>query len=82
MGGDAQLGTLIAEGRIDGGVLLWDRSPRSRTRRRWKALLRLAVLYECPSPCNRSSATHHQLAAVHQAGEVPVAEGELRPWAK
>src|SRR5437763_4200951 len=56
MGGDAQLGTLIAEGRIDAVFFFWDPLTPQPHDVDVKALLRLAVLYDVPIACNRSSA--------------------------
>jgi len=58
MGGDAQLGTLIAEGRIDAVFFFWDPLTPQPHDVDVKALLRLAVLYDVPIACNRSSADH------------------------
>ena len=58
MGGDAQLGTLIAEGRIDAVFFFWDPLTPQPHDVDVKALLRLAVLYDVSIACNRSSADH------------------------
>ena len=58
MGGDAQLGTLIAEGRIDAVFFFWDPLTPQPHDVDVKALLRLAVLYDVAIACNRSSADH------------------------
>ena len=58
MGGDAQLGSLIAEGRIDSVFFFWDPLTPQPHDVDVKALLRLAVLYDVPIACNRSSADH------------------------
>jgi methylglyoxal synthase len=58
MGGDAQLGSLIAEGRIDAVFFFWDPLTPQPHDVDVKALLRLAVLYDVPIACNRSSADH------------------------
>jgi len=58
MGGDAQLGGLIAEGRIDAVFFFWDPLTPQPHDVDVKALLRLAVLYDVPIACNRSSADH------------------------
>jgi len=65
MAADAQLGTLIAEGRIDAVFFFWDPLTPQPHDVDVKALLRLAVLYDVSIACNRSSADHIiQLAAV------------------
>ena len=58
MGGDAQLGGLIAEGRIDAVFFFWDPLTPQPHDVDVKALLRLAVLYDVAIACNRSSADH------------------------
>ena len=58
MGGDAQLGGLIAEGRVDAVFFFWDPLTPQPHDVDVKALLRLAVLYDVPIACNRSSADH------------------------
>ena len=58
LGGDAQLGSLVAEGRIDAVFFFWDPLTPQPHDVDVKALLRLAVLYDVPIACNRSSADH------------------------
>jgi len=58
LGGDAQLGTLIAEGRVDAVVFFWDPLTPQPHDVDVKALLRLAVLHDVPIACNRSTADH------------------------
>ncbi len=58
LGGDAQLGSLIAEARIDAVFFFWDPLTPQPHDVDVKALLRLAVLYDVPIACNRSSADH------------------------
>ncbi len=58
MGGDAQLGSMIAEGRIDAVFFFWDPLTPQPHDVDVKALLRLAVLYDVAIACNRSSADH------------------------
>ena len=55
-GGDAQIGAMIAEGRLDAVVFFWDPLTTQPHDVDVKALLRLAVLYDVPIACNRSSA--------------------------
>jgi methylglyoxal synthase len=56
LGGDAQVGSMIAEGRVDLVVFLWDPLMSQPHDVDVKALLRLAVLYDVPIACNRSTA--------------------------
>ena len=55
-GGDAQIGAMIAERRLDAIVFFWDPLTTQPHDVDVKALLRLAVLYDVPIACNRSSA--------------------------
>lgn len=55
-GGDAQVGAMIAEGKVDLTVFLWDPLTPQPHDVDVKALLRLAVLHDVPIACNRSTA--------------------------
>ncbi len=55
-GGDQQVGAMIAEGQIDAMIFLEDVLTPQPHDVDVKALLRLAVLYEVPVACNRSTA--------------------------
>jgi len=80
LGGDQQLGSMIAEGKVDVLFFFWDPMEPQPHDVDVKALLRLAVLYNIPTASNRSSA-EFLISSVFFDREFSIKRGESLNYA-
>ena len=70
-GGDAQVAAMIAEGRVDMLVFLWDPLSPHPHDVDVKALLRIAVLHDVPTACNHRTADFLISSPLYDAAGAP-----------
>lgn len=80
LGGDQQMGALIADGKVDILIFFWDPMEPQPHDVDVKALLRLAVLYNIPTASNRSSA-EFLISSTFFDNEFSIKEGSFLEYA-
>ncbi len=71
LGGDQQIGSLLCQGEIDLLIFFWDGLEPHPHDVDVKALLRLAVVYDIPTACNRATANFLISSPMFNGGVVP-----------
>ncbi len=72
LGGDQQLGAMIAEDKIDMAIFLWDPMQPQPHDVDVKALLRIVVLYNVPTACNRATADYMITSKLYNENYKPI----------
>jgi len=81
LGGDQQLGAMIAEGKVDMLIFLWDPMMPHPHEVDVKALLRITVMYNLPTASNRASADYIISSSLMQSDYKP-AVSDFSAYAK
>lgn len=72
LGGDQQLGAMICEDKVDMAIFLWDPMQPQPHDVDVKALLRIVVLYNVPTACNRATADYMITSKLYNENYKPV----------